>query len=203
MGINKPTTIDVLASSSTPPRTTPQTQVNVSNSTNSMTFLLGTEYLSSQIDILNSRADITQFILKIPELESQIKSAQNDTKILELQNRVSDDPYIDGLQQLFSQITALENDTKLTELKNRESDDPFIEILPQKLNELEILNHITFDFGEASIFQIDRAAAVDGIAEKPNRKLIIVLGTLLSGMLAMFIALIVSAANKRALRQES
>ena len=88
-------------------------------------------------------------------------------------------------------------------LKKRVNDDPFISSLPGKLNELERLKHISFEFGNASLHQIDRAAAVDGIAEKPNRKLIVVLGTLLSGMLALFIALIVATIKKRALRQES
>jgi len=88
-------------------------------------------------------------------------------------------------------------------LRKRVNDDPFISSLPGKLNELERLKHISFEFGNASLYQIDRAAIVDGMAEKPNRKLIVVLGTLLSGMLALFIALIVATIKKRALRQES
>lgn len=69
------------------------------------------------------------------------------------------------------------------------------------MNDLDRLKQITFDFGNASLYQLDQAAAVDGVAEKPNRKLIVVLGTLLSGMLSLFIALIVSASQKRALRE--
>ncbi|MCW8982407.1 MAG: hypothetical protein OQK13_00020, partial [Gammaproteobacteria bacterium] len=55
-------------------------------------------------------------------------------------------------------------------------------------------------FGDAALYQVNQTASVDGVAEKPNRKLMVVLGTLLSGMLALFIALIITASQKRALR---
>ena len=126
-----------------------------------------------------------------------------DSRIELLQSRESDLPYITEIPELLRKISALKNDPKIAALKSRKSDDPFIKSLPEKFNALDRLSRITFEFGGASLYQIDRAAAVDGQAEKPNRKLIAVLGTLLSGMLALFIALIVTAAKKRALRQEA
>lgn len=200
-GIKKPTTFNMLAASNRLTDVSLQTQINVNNNNKTLQFLLGTEHLSSQIDILKKRKDLSQFISKIPELESQIESLRNDTKIRELQNRISDDPYIDGLQDLMNQITTIENDKRIQALQSRKSDDPFIGSLPNKLNELDRLKQISFEFGHASLYKKDQAAAVDGVAESPNRKRIVVLGTLLSGILSLFIALIVSASQRRALRE--
>ena len=196
-GIKKPTTLDMLAATNSSKDSAPKTQINVSTKSNSMQFLLGTEYLLSKIDILKNRTNVAQFIPKILNLKSQIESIRNDTKIKEIENRSSDDPYIGGLQDLMNKITALENDNRILALKSRETDDPFIKLLPEKLNKLNRLKQISFEFGDASLYRLDQAATV---AKKRNRKLIVLIGTLLSGMVALFIALIVIAAQKRALR---
>lgn len=148
---------------------------------------------STQVSI-SSNSNRLDFLMGTQYLDSRIKL---------LQSRESDLPYVTEIPELLRKIAALKNDRKIAALKSRESDDPFIDSLPGKLNALDKLGRITFEFGDASLYQIDRAAAVDGVAEKPNRKLIVVLGTLLSGMLALFIALIVATIKKRALRQES
>ncbi|MCP4296277.1 MAG: hypothetical protein GY786_11770 [Proteobacteria bacterium] len=201
--IIKMTHLDSFANLNKPDESVPQTQINVTNNRNFLEFLLGTEYLSSQIDILKNRKNLAQFIPEIPKLEAKIDSLKNDIKLKELQNRVSDDPYIKGLQNLLGQITALKDDKRITALKVRKSDDPYIKLLPEKLNELERLKRITFEFGDASLYTIDKAATVDGLPEEPNRRMIVLLGTLVSGVIALFVALIVATVKKRALSKES
>ncbi|MCW8825941.1 MAG: Wzz/FepE/Etk N-terminal domain-containing protein [Gammaproteobacteria bacterium] len=144
----------------------------------------------TQINVGKS-SDSMLFLLGTLHLSAKIKI---------LQEREDLTPFIPEISKLRFQINTLENDTKLKELINRISDDPFIDELPAKMNELDRLKQINFEFGDAALYQVNQTASVDGVAEKPNRKLMVVLGTLLSGMLALFIALIITASQKRALR---
>jgi chain length determinant protein (polysaccharide antigen chain regulator) len=86
---------------------------------------------------------------------------------------------------------------EIENLQKRVSDDPYIGKLPELFSRLEELNNMTFDFTGVQPYRIAKVAEVDGRAEKPKRTLIIVVGTMLSGFIAIFVALIMGAVKRR------
>jgi chain length determinant protein (polysaccharide antigen chain regulator) len=86
---------------------------------------------------------------------------------------------------------------EIENLQKRASDDAFIQELPALFNRLEELNSMTFDFAGIKPYRIDKVAEADGKAEKPKRALIVVVGTVLSGFIAIFVALIMGAVKRR------
>lgn len=99
----------------------------------------------------------------------------------------------DGMFLLGSEYLKGEVDN----LQKRTSDDAFIDRLPGLFKRLEELDHMTFDFTGIQPYRIDKIAEVDGKAEKPKRALIVAVGTVLSGFIAIFVALIMGAVKRR------
>jgi chain length determinant protein (polysaccharide antigen chain regulator) len=79
------------------------------------------------------------------------------------------------------------------------ADDPFIPGVTTLLSELSILNNKSFEFEGARLYTLDKLAAVGDAPVKPNKRLIVIIGVMLSGFLAIFIALIVATVKKRKL----
>jgi len=73
--------------------------------------------------------------------------------------------------------------------------------MPALLSELSILTKKSFNFDGAKLYTLDKLAAKNDAPTKPNRRLIAILGLLLSGFLALFVALIVSTVQKRKLAE--
>ncbi|PCH84455.1 MAG: hypothetical protein COB89_04585 [Piscirickettsiaceae bacterium] len=86
---------------------------------------------------------------------------------------------------------------EIESLQKRTSDDAFIEELPTLFKRIDELNKMTFDFAEVQPYRLDKIAEVDGKAEKPKRALIVAVGGVLSGFIAIFVALIVGAVKRR------
>ncbi len=92
---------------------------------------------------------------------------------------------------------------EINRLKSRGSeitaDDAFIPTMPTLLSELSVLSKKSFNFDGAKLYTLDKLAALNDAPVKPNKRLIALIGMLLSGFLALFVALIVSTVQKRKL----
>lgn len=93
----------------------------------------------------------------------------------------------------------LQTEINLLKLRSNSNtgDDPYINGLQHKFDELSILEKISFDFSGAHIYILDKIAAKNDAPVKPNKKLVMSLGTVLSLFLAVFVALIIAAVIKR------
>ncbi len=105
--------------------------------------------------------------------------------------------FIPEISKLKKQIGMVENDQTLAALKAKKNDDPYIAELPPLLKKLDRLSKLSFDFTGVQLYKLDKQAAVDGRAEKPKRALIVAVGAVLSGFVAIFVALIVGAVKRR------
>ena len=82
-------------------------------------------------------------------------------------------------------------------LKERKNDDPFIEEFLPLVSKLDRLKSLTFDFTGAKLYRLNKAATMDGQAEKPKRALIVAVGSVMSLFIGLFVALIVGAVKRR------
>ncbi len=162
MKIKLPTTIESLgkkqiASSST--------DVTITSGARNDLFLLGEDYLVTEINNIKSRKGN---LLLVPEVSA-----------------------------INKQIEELKHNVKLAVLKERKNDDPFIEGLLPLVSKLDRLKSLTFDFTGAKLYRLDKAATMDGQAEKPKRTLIVAIGGVLSLFVGVFVALIAGAVKRR------
>lgn len=114
-----------------------------------------------------------------------------------LKNRQNEELFIPEIPKIKKQIEDIKHDEKLIALKERVSDDPYIEELPALLKRLDELKNMDFKFEGARLYRWDKRAIVDGVAEKPKRKLIVIIGFVLSAFVSLFVVLIMNAINKR------
>ncbi len=111
-------------------------------------------------------------------------------KIDQLRNRKTEVPYIDEMAELRRQLSLLENNSALEALKNRKSDDPYISGLTEKLNFVAQLKNYTLDFDAVDIFRLEKSAAATGIPVKPNKRLVLLLGVLVSLLASFFVGVL-------------
>jgi len=78
---------------------------------------------------------------------------------------------------------------ELQQLQERETDDAYITELPDLLKKQALLNSINLNPDLMSVATIDRAAIAPEDPIKPRKRLIVVLGFILGGILGLFIAL--------------
>ena len=168
----------------------PSTNINLTNVQELPLYLMGSKYLETKIKTLKERKDEELFIEELHALDLEINTAKNDRQIAQLKARESDEQYIKQLNVLDDKIAAVKHDQKLQTLLNRQSDDPFIPKLSETLVEIERLQALSFDFSDVKMYVLDRAALITGIAIKPKRSLIVVLGALVSGILAFIVVLL-------------
>ena len=106
-----------------------------------------------------------------------------------LHSRTDDDPFIPGLRDLQEQISILNSIT---------SDDPFIEGLRDLQEQLVLLRTINFNEEKMTAVHIDQAAYPPKKPIRPNRRLIISLGTVVGLFSGIFLAFfIVYVQNQR------
>ena len=146
-------------------------QVNVTTQSLPHLFLLGSTYLKKEIESIESRANIERFVPEIIELKTKIMGVENDEILASLKARVNDDPFIAGLQPLLNKLN--------------------------RLNERKSQLASTSDMVGQQIYRLDKKAVVDGGHEKPKRALIVAVGAVLSGFIAIFVALIIGAVKRR------
>jgi len=90
--------------------------------------------------------------------------------------------------------------TEISILQNRVSDDPFIKGLRDLQEKLALLRSINFNEEKMTAVHIDQAAYPSNIPIKPNRRLIVTLGTvtgLISGILLAFLIEFVNNQRKK------
>lgn len=117
------------------------------------------------------------------------------TLIETLGNRKSDEEYLSEINDLREKIHLIKNDQVLAALKKRESDDPWIKDLPEKLAQIDTLKILSPDFTRLIAYSTDESAMITDEKIKPKRKLIVVIGFVLSLVFAIFVAMI--AASRR------
>ena len=117
--------------------------------------------------------------------------------ILNLKSRTEKELFIKEISGLKKQIEETKHDVTLAALKARKNDDPFIVELPALLEKLSKLDSISFDFSGVQLYRLDKAASIDGQAEKPKRALIVAVGGVLSLFIGIFAALIAGAVKRR------
>lgn len=115
------------------------------------------------------------------------------TLIQTLENRKSDEEYLSGINDLREKIHLIKNDQVLAALKKRESDDPWIKDLPVKLAQIEALKALNPDFTSLLAYSTDKEAIISNEKIKPKRKLIVVIGFVLSLFIAIFLAMVVAS----------
>ncbi len=130
--------------------------------------------------------------VKKPLISLPTNNSKSNTLTLFLSQSKQQQAYMVGSDYLAAEINRLEErGFEMT------SDDAFIGKMPALLSELKTLNKKTFNFENAKLYTLDKLAALNDAPVKPNKKLIAIIGMLLSGFLALFVALIVSTIQKR------
>lgn len=110
-------------------------------------------------------------------------------KTAELKARGDETPFIKEYSELKQRLLLLENDARLAALKVRESDDPYIEGLNSNLQRVGELKELSLSFDSVSGYRIEKSAEAQGQPIKPNRKLIVILGAMASGFVAIMLGI--------------
>jgi LPS O-antigen subunit length determinant protein (WzzB/FepE family) len=149
---------------------------------------------------LNTIADLkeTLSVAKVMKVKKAMYIMQTDKSNANIINKQTNlfQKYMLGSDYLNAEISRLQSrGNGIT------ADDSFISSLPALLSELSILNKKTFNFDGAKLYILDKLAAKNDAPVKPNKRLIAIIGLLLSGFLALFVALITSTVQKRKLAE--
>ena len=131
---------------------------------------------------IGSDSNIAQMYVDIATATTPLFFIGYDALNAELDNlntRVNEDPFIPGLRDLQEQLILL-NSISL--------DDPFIEGLRDLQEQLVLLRTINFNEEKMTAVHIDQAAYPANSPIKPNRRLIISLGTVVGLFSGIFLA---------------
>jgi LPS O-antigen subunit length determinant protein (WzzB/FepE family) len=161
------------------------------------------EIINSKLDEINERVTRLREQYKQDRLLTMQKiELENAERVARLQNtistfqekakssRESDEPFITKINDMEEKIHLIETDPVLSALKNRKSDDPWIEGLPEKLSEIDTLKNLNPDFVKVVAYSLDKSAVVAGEPIKPKSQLIVVVGFLLSMIIAILASMI-------------
>lgn len=107
-----------------------------------------------------------------------------------LQARESDDFTSVRIVEIEKQLRLLESNRKIEILKNRQEEDLFLEELAGYHKSLAKLQNIDLDLDQIDIVEIDEYAIEPLSPIKPKKKLIVIIGFLLGGMLGVGAALV-------------
>jgi len=126
---------------------------------------------------------------------------------IQIANKLGLNERVDAPAQVFSNTSGVSVNTsatplyyrgaealgaELSVLKSRISDDPFIGGLRDDEEELARLKSLNHDPAKLKAAKIDQPAFAPSAREKPKRKLIVMLGFVLGGMLGVFAAFFVN-----------
>lgn len=106
-----------------------------------------------------------------------------EAEIEVITNRESDNKFNPEISALQERLKSLENNLKIEQLKSRKNDDPFIESLRDLESELKRMKSIHIDPETVITAQLDQTAISKRI--KPDRRLIVVIGSFLGLMLGI------------------
>ena len=186
LGIEFPTSLDELSPIES--TTDSDTNINLNRDASRPLYLMGTKYLNTLIEVLDTRQADDPFLDKINEIDAQIAQIDEDVELQKMKEQQTSAPFLQELNAINRQIEAVKNDTVLAELKSRVSDDPFIDALPGLLATKERLNSLPLVLDGVDFFTPVQYARLTNKAVKPNRPAIAILGTLVGGVIAVFIA---------------
>ena len=153
-------------------------QLNIST-TNIPLYYRGFKALREEIDLLKNRKSDDPFIDGLRDLQEQLGL---------LRSRNSDDPFIYGLRDLQVQLTGLHS---------IESGDHSIIGLRDLQEQLALLRSLKFEEEKLHAVNIDQAAYPPKNRVKPNRRLIVSLGTVAGLFLGIFLVFFVSFIQKQ------
>ena len=152
------------------------------------------------LDVLSQKSqkgkDVSTAITVVDKQVSSLylKGEKYLTTLIEtLEKRESDEVYLEEINNLREKIHLIKNDQALAALKKRESDDPWIKDLPEKLAQIDALKTLSPDFTSLLAYSVDESAMITDKKIKPKRKLIVVIGFVLSVIIALFVAMIVAS----------
>ena len=106
-----------------------------------------------------------------------------EAEIEVITNRESDNKFNPEISALQERLKSLENNLKIEQLKSRKNDDPFIASLRDVESELKRMKSIHIDPETVITAQLDQTAISKRI--KPDRRLIVVIGSFLGLMLGI------------------
>ncbi len=106
-----------------------------------------------------------------------------EAEIEVITNRESDNIFNPEISALQERLKSLENNLTIEQLKSRKNDDPFIESLRDVESELKRMKSIHIDPETVKTAQLDQTAISKRI--KPDRRLIVVIGSFLGLMLGI------------------
>lgn len=95
------------------------------------------------------------------------------------------------------QLEYVRASKELSSLLERKTDDAYIAGLPSLLMRLDELDKMNFNFDTVSLFQWDKKAVVDNKVVKSKKILIVAIGFVLSGLMGVFVVLIMNTVKKR------
>ena len=173
-----------------------QMNLDIVTSTNPL-YYIGTEALKAEIRTLNERTSDEPFISGLRDMQENLSR---------LRAVKSDDPTIAGLRDLQEQldrVVSIKSDAPFIEelrdlqeelalLRSIKSDDPFIGGLRDLQENLALLRSIKIDDEGLHAVSIDQAAYPPTNRIKPNRRLIVSLGTVVGLFLGIFLVFFVS-----------
>ncbi|CAM5197266.1 hypothetical protein OURE66S_04502 [Oligella ureolytica] len=114
-----------------------------------------------------------------------------------LQVRENDDFTSNRIVEINKELMLLEQNRRIEVLKNREDEDLFLTERAEKQREISRLKSIRVDKDNVDLVYIDQPAHHPLTSVKPNKKMIVILGFVLGGVLGVFAALLRSAIHKR------
>lgn len=114
-----------------------------------------------------------------------------------LMAREDDDFTSARIVDIKNELKRLENNREIEILKSRDNEDLFLKDLAEKHGEITRLKGLHIDMDRIQLVTLDKRAIQPSIPIKPNKKLIVLIGALLGGMLGVFVALMLSMVRKR------
>lgn len=114
-----------------------------------------------------------------------------------LMSRENDDFTSSRIVEINTALKLLEHNRQIEVLQARENEDLFLIELAGHRQEISRLKSIKVDMDKLNLVRIDQSAIEPTSPIKPNKKLIVMVGMVLGGMLGVFAALIRSMLRKR------
>ena len=135
---------------------------------------------------VNDNDTLPMFLMGTRYLDSLIKS---------IEGRENEAAFVSDLNGIRRKIALINNDTRLAALIARTSDDPYIPELPDIQAKIAELKSLSLDFSGGQVFTLEKDVLSAGYPIEPNKILIVVLGVVMSGVLALLVGIIVIASS--------
>lgn len=150
----------------------------------------------------NNDQQLIDINLNHPQTELYLKGTQYLQKAIALTKSL---PHTMGYEQkvlaLHNKLNTLKKDPQISLIEQRKNWRAYIPNLANYLTKLDHLQHLTFNTANVSAFNMENDPDVSVTPFSPNKKKIIVIGTALGFMFAIFVTLLLNL--RRQLRPKS